>query len=58
MTAWMRIRPLSSLPDYSPQLKEFNMGIAKELIKEGGKVTCRAKSGDEKAAAYLVSDLV
>ena len=46
------------LPDYSPQLKEFNMGIAKELIKEGGKVTCRAKSGDEKAAAYLVSDLV
>ena len=27
------------LPDYSPQLREFNMGIAKELIKEGGKVT-------------------
>jgi len=27
------------LPDYSPQLREFNMGIAKELIKEGRKVT-------------------
>ena len=27
------------LPDYSPQLKEFNMGIAEELIKDGRKVT-------------------
>jgi len=27
------------LPDYSPQLREFNMGMAKELIKDGRKVT-------------------
>ncbi len=27
------------LPDYSPQLRTFNMGIAEGLIKEGRKVT-------------------
>ncbi len=27
------------LPDYSPQLRAFNMGIAKGLTKEGRKVT-------------------